>query len=601
MPAHLPSRATRLALFSLLASGCTLAPPAREEVSTGESAVATAHPEWRMRSAALSGGTRPAQGLTLRCVHEGASPRALCMAGGIDHDTTAASVTPAPTYALDGSTYLEIASAAASPTGRRQFALSSFASAKKAVVFGGLRRQGIFLDDTWSWDGAAWKEEAPAHRPPARWGATLVEDPSTGRVVLFGGRNETKSFHDLWEWDGTDWTERTPEGDYPTTDDDRGLDAAAFTPHGFLLVADLHDTSSQWSYRSGRFTKLSGRIPRSHGARGGGAFAFHEGRGTLELFSPSGTFEGRFDASGAVSWTRLLVARQGAFPGFYGYAPRTEYATTAVFDKQTGATVVMEPNGDGAELHWRTVANEPPTLAVPWRLPATFAGDEVRFQGTVTDRDDGYDALRVTAKTLPAGATFDGATRTLTWTPTPAQKGTHTITLEASDGEAVVERSTTVEVLWNDYAMLPKGPIDLLTTGAHRAADNLHGPAPDPLLLTGMVTLPTRCEERTWSGWRSGTCPWDYGAPEVGCRFTGENPGKVVATCAVDATSAVDRYGITSAPVREDGAFVMGRLIDVPNEGPAAVIEAYLAHLNDYSRVRQIESVTSLLRPTPSP
>jgi hypothetical protein len=63
---------------------------------------------------------------------------------------------------------------------------------------------------TWTWNGSAWTQQAPAHSPGARTGAAMAYDAARGVVVLFGGQSGTATLNDTWTWNGTDWTQRYP-------------------------------------------------------------------------------------------------------------------------------------------------------------------------------------------------------------------------------------------------------------------------------------------------------------------------------------------------------------------------------------------------------
>jgi len=57
---------------------------------------------------------------------------------------------------------------------------------------------GGHLEDTWTFDGADWREELiPGPLPPSRrWAAHALD--ARGRWVMFGGTNEAENFQDLW-------------------------------------------------------------------------------------------------------------------------------------------------------------------------------------------------------------------------------------------------------------------------------------------------------------------------------------------------------------------------------------------------------------------
>ncbi|MCK5941828.1 MAG: hypothetical protein KAI24_07680, partial [Planctomycetes bacterium] len=83
-------------------------------------------------------------------------------------------------------------------------------------LFGG-RRDGVYLDDFWAWNGASWIDLTSPSGPSARWDAKLAYDVVRDRLVLFGG-SMSAGFDDTWEFDGVSWQQMTPQ----TTPDPRG-------------------------------------------------------------------------------------------------------------------------------------------------------------------------------------------------------------------------------------------------------------------------------------------------------------------------------------------------------------------------------------------
>jgi hypothetical protein len=99
------------------------------------------------------------------------------------------------------------------PAGRSGDGLAYDSSLGVTVLFGGIASPtGSMLADTWTWDGTNWSQRTPAHSPPVRWGLALTSTFGTGRILLFGGRNGNTSvdFGDTWEYDGVDWAQRQP-------------------------------------------------------------------------------------------------------------------------------------------------------------------------------------------------------------------------------------------------------------------------------------------------------------------------------------------------------------------------------------------------------
>jgi hypothetical protein len=71
-------------------------------------------------------------------------------------------------------------------------------------------------------------------------------------------------------------------------------------------------------------------------------------------------------------------------------------------------------------------------------------GRPLRFTVTASE---GLTGLRYTARNLPAGATFDPATRTLTWTPGPGQAGVYAgLRFEVSDGSRTASQEIPIIV-----------------------------------------------------------------------------------------------------------------------------------------------------------
>lgn len=587
-PRHLRKITSFALLLAGIGAGCSA--PSVLENSTEEQ-LATSKAEWQQRYTWANGG--PAKGLDWKCAEDQGSASILCMAGGTDMWTTASSVTGAPTYALRGSTYTQVATAATSPTGRRWFSLASYPSQSKVILFGGFRRPGVYCNDTWSWDGSAWREESPVHKPPPRQGATLVEDPATKHLLLFGGRDEGSTFRDLWEWDGVDWTEHSIQGEYPGSPEaaNVGLLAVSVAPQQAVLTVDPY-TGLGWRYGRGTFSKLAAVTPMwGSRASSAGTMAYDTVRNAVQVFLPSGAlYEGRFDTAGSLVWTRPSVT--GSI-----HAARI---THSVYDSAARNAVVF--SGSLAwDLKWSTVPNRPPVLRVSQRALQGFANDSMSFTANVVDPDDSAEALTVTVTRLPSGATWDAATRTFHWTPTPAQKGTYTVELVASDGAArTAPVSVRLEVLWHMYAMLPIGDVDLLTGGNFGDAFTRWND-PDRRILRGLFALPAIYEEKERDGYfHQRAFPWPYGAPLISCRFTGHNPGKVVASCIENNSGAQGNFTRWERPVAEGGDFPRGRLITVSGEGPAMVASGYQVYLNSSARITQSAAVTALLRPMPT-
>ncbi|HUG29704.1 MAG TPA: kelch repeat-containing protein, partial [Candidatus Limnocylindria bacterium] len=89
--------------------------------------------------------------------------------------------------------------APAPPPARQLYAVA--VAGEHAYVFGGGDIDRGYLDDLWrlTLTDLSWTELAPAgEAPAARAGATLITDPARGRLLLFGGQNQSGELDDLW-------------------------------------------------------------------------------------------------------------------------------------------------------------------------------------------------------------------------------------------------------------------------------------------------------------------------------------------------------------------------------------------------------------------
>lgn len=98
------------------------------------------------------------------------------------------------------------------------------------------------LSDTWAWDGHGWTRLQPATSPPSLYGAQLVTDPASGKLLLLSGSGSTDPSGALlqegsWTWTGQTW-QRT--GDNPVQ---LAFPAAAADPEHRQIVISGSDTA----------------------------------------------------------------------------------------------------------------------------------------------------------------------------------------------------------------------------------------------------------------------------------------------------------------------------------------------------------------------
>ncbi|MBI3180589.1 MAG: hypothetical protein HYZ28_00345 [Myxococcales bacterium] len=89
------------------------------------------------------------------------------------------------------------------PTGRYLHGLAYDSARKVTVLFGG-NDGASQLNDTWEWDGAAWRRRLPASLPPGGPSPRLAYDSLRSKVVMYGAG---PSYDQTWEWDGNNWAQ----------------------------------------------------------------------------------------------------------------------------------------------------------------------------------------------------------------------------------------------------------------------------------------------------------------------------------------------------------------------------------------------------------
>ncbi|WP_420577442.1 kelch repeat-containing protein [Ekhidna sp.] len=109
------------------------------------------------------------------------------------------------TWTLDDNQWKIVADAGPAP--RYNHSMTGDESRKRIVLFGGAAPGGVRFNDTWEWDGNAWKNMNPSDGPSKRDMSVMVYDPSRKLTFLLGGRTpKWNPADDLWTWNGTNWT-----------------------------------------------------------------------------------------------------------------------------------------------------------------------------------------------------------------------------------------------------------------------------------------------------------------------------------------------------------------------------------------------------------
>ena len=129
------------------------------------------------------------------------------------------------TWAYDptANTWTDLHPAGGLPSARSDHSMVYDSSIGKVILFGGLG--GTVFDDTWAYDPAAntWTN-LNATGPSARCFSSVVYDSSTSKVILFGGFDGVDK-DDTWAYDPTadTWTDLRPAGDVPPAREDHSM------------------------------------------------------------------------------------------------------------------------------------------------------------------------------------------------------------------------------------------------------------------------------------------------------------------------------------------------------------------------------------------
>ena len=124
------------------------------------------------------------------------------------------------TWEYDGAAWKAITVKHA-PSLRRFSSMVYDPSLKKTVLFGGYDTN--YFDTTWVWDGTDWTQVAKKNPPPQRALAAMWYDPNLKKTVMYGGIGRLSSdgrlvrFSDMWTFDGNQWTQVNAVKDKPGT------------------------------------------------------------------------------------------------------------------------------------------------------------------------------------------------------------------------------------------------------------------------------------------------------------------------------------------------------------------------------------------------
>ncbi len=198
----------------------------------------------------------------------------------------------------------------------------------QTVLFGGSNYRNGPHNDTWTWDGTAWKKQHPAHVPAPRSAMGMAYDAARGQVVLFGG---TGGGNSTWTWDGVDWTRHYPRHAPPSLSEvGMAYDAA----HQVVVLFGGNGTNGTWTWDGKDWTQ---RFPvTSPPPRFAGSLAYDSALGQVVLFGgvgppPWGTYMNDTWTWNGTNWKEQHPLSRPSPRGYMGMTYDSARARVVVF------------------------------------------------------------------------------------------------------------------------------------------------------------------------------------------------------------------------------------------------------------------------------
>jgi N-acetylneuraminic acid mutarotase len=269
--------------------------------------------------------------------------------------TTAEATTTTAAVALG--TWTDVSPVGDTPTVADSHAMTYSPATGTMILFGGWNYDDSF-NDTWAYEPAVnnWICLDPAGDLPAdRAAAEMVYDPGTGTMIMFGGvrgGGEYTYYNDTWAYDpvANTWTDLMPSGDIPSV---RTSHSMAYDPtsHRVILFGgwdgtnDMNDTYA-YDPSTNTWTDLNpvGDVPSP---RDGQGMAYDPGTGKIILFGGADATTTTYNETYAYdpstnTWTDLNPM---------GDVPSGRVYICMVYDSNAGKMIVFGGWGGAAGLN----------------------------------------------------------------------------------------------------------------------------------------------------------------------------------------------------------------------------------------------------------
>lgn len=195
-------------------------------------------------------------------------------------------------------------SPATAPSARTGPGMAYDAAAGNVVLFGGYDTSGVFLNDTWTWDGITWTQQFPRVSPPVRQLNVqgMAYHAVTRKVVMFGGNRGRQALGDTWTWDGLskNWTQQFPASSPSPrrtmmVNDEATRTVVLFGGDTAAVLSKATYYNDTWIWDGATWKlRLPASAPSAPPARGMASMAYDPALGSVALFGgvdgPGGQF-----------------------------------------------------------------------------------------------------------------------------------------------------------------------------------------------------------------------------------------------------------------------------------------------------------------------
>lgn len=448
-----PSRWLGVAFASVVAAALGASPAAAVELSAAGQPAAAPAPVVTWTTASPATSPPPTKYAAAAYDPDTAT---MVMFGGMQGASGASASLSNQTWIWDGHRWTQKATQSnCTPPARQLAAMAYDPALHQLVMFGGQGQAGVFLADTWTWNGYCWyqTDQGATTAPGPREAAAMAFDRA-GNLVLFGGTGSVstqssptpssgggasvgsgtgttaeKVFGDTWIWNGSTWAQG-PSGPpsrsgaalaFDPTDKETVLFSGSATPADSASPSLLTDT---WIWDGTRWTRAS--TPTVPPARSQAVFAAAPGLSGALLTQGAG-------ASGALSDAWLWSSSTGWTAAKTEGNPTGRVGAAAATDTSDSVLVVFGGVEGGGQALAQTVlataaettAPHPPTSTPPTTTKAPAGG---------TPTSSSRPAAPTTTIAKAARTTIPAPTTTTTTTvSSPAMQATPgTLSLRAS-------------------------------------------------------------------------------------------------------------------------------------------------------------------------